>query len=241
MISHRQSSHVLCMALSYFLVGNTLSAGQSTYFGADNPRGALANSNAAASSFLATLSSFGTDNLDSFTGFTVNPTLTFGATGITAQPDFRYVVAFASLAVSGSNALLDAGPSAADGPAINDSLTFSKPITAFGSYFSNAGDATTANSVSLKLEHTLLGTSKTISIGTFGPSLSFSNVFYFGITDTDPFNKVTLVETFDYDGILLDNITAGYVAIPEASSLLFTGLAVGLASVVFARQKRRQS
>jgi hypothetical protein len=221
---------LLTFALSFVCVVNTAQSAPLTYFGADSPRGTLTNSNAAFNSFVATLSSYGIDDLESYPNFTVNPTLTFGTTGLTALPDFRQVATFALFAVSGTNSLVDAGPSSPTGTAINDNLTFNKPITAFGSYFSNAGDSAVANTISLRLENTLLGTSKLVSIGTRGPSLSFDNVFFLGITDTEPFNKVSLLESYDYDGILLDNITAGYVAIPEASSFLLCGLVLtGLA------------
>jgi hypothetical protein len=209
------------------------------YFGLDDPRGTLVNSTAAFNSFTATLSSYGTDTLETYAGFTEDPTLTFGSTGITAGTDFDIVASFAVLAVAGNNALLDKGPAAAGGPAINDTFLFNLPITAFGTFVSNGGDASTANSISLLVENTVLGTSKTVEIGTLGPGASFNNVVFFGFTDTEAFNKITLIESFDYDGLLLDNITAGQVtAVPEASSVLLLTSAAAIAYV--ARRRRRR-
>ncbi len=56
------------------------------------------------------------------------------------------------------------------------------------------------------------------------------NVFFFGVTDTDPFDRVSIIEANDYDGILLDDLTVGYVA-PEPSSIAILaagGLAMAL-------------
>jgi hypothetical protein len=207
---------IVCCLL---LVSASISfAGQSTFFSKDDPKGTLTNTTASFNSFVSTLSSYGVDDLEIFAGFAVDPTLSFGATGITAQTDFNNIAAFASLAVSGNNSLLDAGPSAAGGTAINDTLLFSTPITALGFFISNGGDASTANTLSLMLENTLTATSKVVPIATLGPTAGFNNVVFFGLTDTDPFNKVTVIESFDFDGLLFDNFTAGYVAIPEVGS-----------------------
>src|SRR5947209_11040194 len=70
---------------------------QVVYFGRDNPRGTIANSFAARNAFLAALKYSGTDTIESYAAFTPDPTLTFGTTGLTAQTDVQYVVAFAPL------------------------------------------------------------------------------------------------------------------------------------------------
>lgn len=229
-------------ALTILLSGVCVPLGRAapvTFFGHDNPKGTLVSSTAAFNAFTATLSSYGVDNIESYPGFSPDPVLSFGATGLIAQSDISFVAAFPSLAASGNNSLFDAGPAAPGGTGIDDTFTFSAPITAFGSFFSNAGDAT-ANSVSLKLENTALGTSKTLSIGTFGPNNASNNVFFFGVTDTDPFDKVSLIESFDYDGLLLDNVTAGYVAVvPEAGSLMLGSLAAGIGAIAAYRRHRR--
>lgn len=180
------------------------------FVGYDSPRGALPNSLQAQTDFQNSLYSFGVDTLESLPGFTADPTLSFGAGGLTAQANVKYSVSFAALAISGNISLLDDGPPAAGGGAIPDTFTFSSPVTAFGSFFSNVGDSV-ANTITLQLENTLRGTSKNVVVGTYGPGGAFNNVVFAGVTDSEPFNRVTLVESSDYDGLLLDNITAGYV------------------------------
>lgn len=208
-----------------------------TYFGIDDPRGVMPNSFKAQSDFLTTLSVYGTDDLESTTPFVPSPTLVFAGTALTATTNSAYVATFAPLAVSGSNALVDQGPASAGDPGIPDVFTFSSPITAFGSFFSNVGDAATANTITFTLENTSLATSKDVVVGPLGPGASFTNVFYFGVTDSDPFDRVTISESFDYDGALLDNITAGYV-VPEPATYVL--LALGGVLVVAARRARRQ-
>jgi hypothetical protein len=233
----RRVRDAICTAgIVLLATASATSAATTTYSGLDNPRGTFANSNAAFNNFTAALSSFGIDTIEGFAGFTPDPILTFGATGITAQTDVDYVAPFAPLAVSGANSLLDAGPGSSTGDAIDDTFTFNTPITAFGFYAANIGDASTANTVSLRLENTSLNTSKVVSVGTFGPGNAFDATVFFGVTDTDPFDKVTLLETFDFDGLLLDNVTAGYV-IPEISSIAL--LSAG--AILIAGLMRRRS
>jgi len=192
----------------------------------------------AETTFFAALSSKGTETLDGFTGqqlgFTATQNLAFGATGITAVA--RYSGAFQAppFPVSGSVALVLQPPST--GPAYANDMTFNTPITAFGSYIIQAGDAA-ANTITLRLENTLLNTSKDVVMGTVGPTASALNVFYFGITDTDPFNRVTLLPSNQGDGILLDNITAG-IAVPEPSTLAMLATVAGPALLGFFRRKR---
>lgn len=199
---------------------------------------------AAETSFLAALSSYGTEKYDSgiTTGFSNSQALTFGATGVTGTAQFSGVFTIPSLpnVISTPNALVmqPAGTSHPD-PYAND-FTLSAPVTAFGSYFIQAGDGA-ANTITLRLENTILGTSKDVVMGTVGPGANFNNVFYFGITDTDPFNKVTVLPSLASDGILLDNTTVGTVAIPEAGSLtlLATGLAVPI--VMYLRRRAKSA
>ena len=206
---------------------------------------------AAENSFLGTLSSYRVEKFEVVndpptipatspttpTGSTAEQPLAFG--GIYVSGEIPYAVARFSgvftlppvpTVISSPNALL-LQPAAAGQPAYNNDFTFSTPITAFGSYFIQAGDVA-ANTLTLRLENTLLGTSKDVVMGTVGPNANFNNVFYFGLTDTDAFNRVTLLPSNGGDGILLDNVTAGY-AVPEVGS--FSLLAVGLALPVLAR------
>ncbi|MDX1963530.1 MAG: PEP-CTERM sorting domain-containing protein [Pirellulales bacterium] len=175
------------------------------------------------SSFTSALALFGVDDLESYPGFSLDPTLTFPGTGATAQSDVNFVAAFAALAVSGTNSLLDAGPASATEPGIPDWFALNKPVTGFGFYATNVGDSD-ANTLSLILENTVTASSKTVPVGTFGPGLAFNNRLFIGVTDTDPFNKITLVESNDFDGVLLDNITVGFI--PEPSSWMLAGLVI---------------
>ena len=199
----------------------------------------LAAANSVQSTFLAALSSSGTETLDELAGSPIlgqgNPTLTFGASGITAATTYSGAFSVPVLPVSAPIALVEQ-PAANGAPPWTNMMTFSSPVTAFGSYFIQAGDVL-ANTVTLRFENTSLGTSKDVVMGTIGPGASFSNVFYFGVTDTDPFNRVTLLPSNNGDGILLDNITIGTVAVPEPSALLL--LAMGAWPLFLARVVRR--
>lgn len=206
----------LMASICALVVTGVAQAAPTVYVGSDNPRGTLTNSLAAEASFLAALSSYGTDNLEGFANFTPDPTLSFGATGVTAATDVNFVAAFAILATSGNNVLLDQGPANADDPGIPDVFTFNRPVQAFGAFFANVGDAA-ENSIAFILENTALGTSQTVPLGTFGPGRDFNNVLFLGVTDSAPFDRVLVVESFDFDGALVDDITAGYL-VPEPTS-----------------------
>lgn len=205
---------------------------QTTYFGLDDPRGTLTNSLNARGNFLATLVASGTDNLESFANGTPAPTLVFGATGVTATTNLAFIATFPPLAESGANAVLDAGPATASDPGIPDVFNLSAPVTAFGSFFANAGDGG-ANTITFVLENTVLATSKSVVVGPLGPGATFDNVFFFGVTDTTPFNRVTMIESLDFDGILLDDVTIGFV--PEPSSIV---LLAGVSALALLRLRR---
>jgi len=222
------------LAATLALSATPVAAGVMTFFGADDPKGTLTNSKKAEADFLATLSSYGTETFESLVPLTPDPKLAFAPTSITATTDVDYVAPYPPLAVSGNNVLLDQGGKNPSDPGLPDVFTFSEPITAFGSYFANAGDGG-VNTIILLLENTQLGTSKTVTAATRGPNLGFDNTFYFGVTDTAPFNRVSIVESYDYDGILLDNVTAGQV--PEPSTIVL--LVGGIAALSVSRLRRR--
>ncbi len=221
-------NRLLLTALAALALALPASA-QTPHFGDDNPRGTFTNSFAAQANFLATLSSFGTDNIESHTPFVGPPILSFGATGITSTTNVEFVAQEPSLAVSGIQFMLDTAVA-------SDVFTLSAPVNAFGLFIVQSGDLGNINTISLVLENTLTMTSKNVPVGTFGPGRDFDNVFFFGVTDTDPFNRITIVESLDGDGTLYDDVTVGFLAVPEPSTYALIG--AGLAVVGFARWRQ---
>jgi hypothetical protein len=204
------------MFLSAFVVIGMAAANAEVvpYFGGpDSSKLALNAASGARNAFLATLNSYGVEDLEDLSG--ANPTLTFGTTGITAATGFSNGVnTFYPYSVSGVNFLWDA-------EGASDWLAFSEPVTAFGSYVVQGGDGSSApptstptNTLTLRIENTILGTSKNIFIQSLGPDWPFYNVIFVGVTDTMPFNRVSLVESFDHDGLLWDDLVAGFVTPP---------------------------
>lgn len=183
--------------------------------------------NTAENSFLATLGSSGTETFDEMTGNQIGATasqaLTFGSSGITGVATYSGVFGIFFLAYTPNNALVEQ-PAAAGQPPYQNDITLSTPVTAFGAYFIQAGDGD-ADTITLQLDNTITGTSKDVVVGTAGPGAIFNTLFYFGVTDTDPFNRVTLLLSNGNDGVLLDNVTVGNVAAPEPASLLLLALA----------------
>jgi hypothetical protein len=207
-----------------------------TYFGADASilPPPPPNSQAAQNSFFANITNSGTDTLDSYTPAagpdpTNHPNLSFGATGITATEAFAGVQASGGigLAISNPNTLLGV-------PALApDSMQLSAPVTAFGSYFLNAGDdPNIPDTLSLKLDNSVTHTSQTLTIGTFGPGASNFNGAYFGVTTSTPFDTVTLLQTNPGDGVLLDNITVGRATPEPGSLMMLLGGAAGLGLLI---------
>lgn len=183
-----------------------------SYFGGpDTSKANLTNSNVARDLFLATLDSYGVEDLEALGG-QKNPTLAFGTTGLTATTGFSEgVQTLALYAVSGQRFLYDSGTA-------HDRLEFSEPVTAFGSYVTQGGDGspnppTSAppNTLTFRLENTILETSKEVIITDLGPGWPFFNVIFVGVTDAEPFNRVTLIESYDNDGLLWDDLIAGQI------------------------------
>ncbi len=234
----------LAFALALLLGSNAvLHAATVVYFGGpDNSKLNLTQPGSVVTpvrdSFLASLSSYGIEDLESRSG--TNPTLQFGATGITAQTGFSNGVnSLFTYAVSGVNFLWDT-------EGVDDWLEFSEPVTAFGSYIVQGGDGSSAsptfapaNSLTFRLENSVLGTSKDVFIQDLGPDWPFYNVVFVGITDTDGFDRISLIESYDYDGLLWDDLIAGHVnVVPEPSSLALA-LFAGVAAFIARRRTRR--
>jgi hypothetical protein len=172
------------------------------------------NSLAKFNQFTSTLSSFGVDGADSAAGF--DPQLIFGATGITAKANGTLAQAAPGFMI-GAQALLEAD--AAGLPQVNTNFVFNQYIKAFGLYVIQGGDGANNNPITFRLKNTAANTFTDVPVQV-GPGWEADNAFFVGITDTNPFNAVELIEAGDVnDGMLYDNIVAGN-AIPEPASLM---------------------
>src|SRR4051812_37608205 len=98
------------------------------------------NSQAKFNQFTAALNSFGVDNVDTAVG--INPTLVFGATGITAATQGVLAQAAPTFQI-GTQALLEV--EGIGFPQVNTMFTFNQYITAFGAYVIQGGDGTNNN------------------------------------------------------------------------------------------------
>lgn len=165
--------------------------------------------------FTGSLNSFGVDNIDSAAGF--DPTLTFGATGITATAHGTLAQSAPGFMI-GTQALLETD-AAISGPAVDTVFTFNKFIKSFGLYVIQGGDGANSNPTTFRLKNTAANTFVDVPIQV-GPNWATDNAFFFGVTDTTPFNQVQILEATDAaDGMLYDNIVAGN-AIPEPASFV---------------------
>lgn len=214
------------------------------FFGRDNETSLMTSfpkSQAKFNYFTATaLSSFGVETVDLAVGF--DPTLTFGGTGITATTQGVLAQAAPTYQI-GAQALLEVD--AIGFPQVDTVFSFSQHITAFGLFVIQGGDegsppepTNNDNPTTFRLRDTAtnLFTDVTIQVG---PGWADNNVFFFGVIDTVPFDEVTILETGDLaDGMLYDNIVAGY-AIPEPGSLLLATLA-GTCALGWATRFRRR-
>jgi hypothetical protein len=212
-------------------------AAQAVYFGRDDSTTFMTsfpNSQATFNTFTAALTSFGVDGADSAVGF--DPSLTFGATGITAKANGTLAQAAPGFMI-GAQALLESD--AAGFPQVNTVFSFNKLINAFGAYVIQGGDGQSNNNpTTFRLRNTNTNTFVDVPVQV-GPNWGQDNAFFIGIIDTTPFNEVSLLEAGDFaDGMLYDNVVAG---VPEPSTIVllaFGGLAV-LGRTISSRRTRR--
>jgi hypothetical protein len=104
------------------------------------------NSQAKFNQFTATLNSFGVDNVETAVG--VNPTLSFGATGITAATQGVIAQSAPGFQI-GAQALLELD-AAAPGQ-VNTMFTFNQSINAFGLFVIQGGDGGNNNPTTFRL------------------------------------------------------------------------------------------
>jgi hypothetical protein len=191
----------------------------------------MPNSLAKFNHFTTGLASFGVNDIESEVLFTPNPTLAFGATGITAQVNGVFVQNDPGIGVAiDDQALLETDSQFP--PPTDTSFTFNQHITAFGVFVIEGGDVA-ANPMTFRLTDTVTSNSVDVPLQV-GPNWGFGNVFFMGIADSTPFNLVTLIETGDGDGMLYDNVVAGFVPEPNSCALM------ALAGVGMFRQARRR-
>ena len=202
------------------------------FFNRDDPTTFMTsfpNSLAKFNQFTGSLTSFGVDNIDSAVG--VNPTLTFGGTGISATTQ-GVVAQSAPGFMIGTQALLELD--AAGAPQVDTVFTFNQYITAFGLYVIQGGDGANNNPTAFRLRNTATNAFTDVPVQ-IGPGWSTDNAFFFGVTDTVAFNEVQILESADFaDGMLYDNVVVGKV--PEPASVML--MMVGGACVLAARSRR---
>lgn len=208
---------VLALGLVSFGAAAQLSvAAPTVFFDRDNSTtfmSSFPNSQAKFTEFTSTLSSFGVDNVETAVG--LSPTLSFGATGITATTQGVLAQSAPGFQIN-DQALLE--HDAAGFPQVNTMITFNTLLKSFGTFVIQAGDLTDSNLTTFRLKNTIANTFVDVPVQV-GPSWGLDNAYFFGVTDTNPFNEVEILETVDInDGSLLDNLVAGG-AVPEPSSL----------------------
>jgi hypothetical protein len=198
------------------------------------------NSLAKFNQFTASLNSFGVDDIESHFG--ANPSLSFGPTGIQATTQGVFATSTPGFNLTIDAIALTESENAVGGPAANPVFAFNQNVTAFGMYVINGGDIqnndpnSNSNPITFRLTDTVANTSVDVPIQV-GPGWNFHNVFFLGVTDTTPFNEVTVIETNDAgDGILFDNVVAGQI--PEPTSLVLAAL--GGAWILGASNLRRR-
>jgi hypothetical protein len=193
------------------------------------------NSQAAYNTFTSSLGFFGLSTIDAATPG-ANPTLSFPSTVVTATTSSVNASANPGFMI-GSQSLQEGdlfGP-----PAANSVFNFSHYLTAFGLYVIQGGDGVNDNLVKFRLTNTVANTFVDVPVQV-GPGWGFDNVFFFGITDSNPFNQVTIIESNSApggdlaDGMLFDNIVIR--AVPEPSSLAL--MSVGACLIGRLRRRR---
>jgi hypothetical protein len=181
------------------------------------------NSQAKFNQFTATLNSFGVDNVETAVG--VNPTLSFGATGITAATQGVIAQSAPGFQI-GAQALLELD-AAAPGQ-VNTMFTFNQSINAFGLFVIQGGDGGNNNPTTFRLRDTSDNSFVDVPVQV-GPGWGTSNVFFLGVHGAAAFDEVEIIEAGDLaDGMLYDNIVAGFVPEPGSLPLLMLGGACAL-------------
>jgi hypothetical protein len=193
------------------------------------------NSQAKFNEFTSTLFSFGMDNIESHFG--PNPTLTFGATGIQAATQGVFATTAPGFGITINDVALAEIENIIAGPPLTPTFTFNQYITAFGVFVIQGGDAGNNNPTTFRLRDTATAAFVDVPVQV-GPGWAFSNVFFLGVSDTVPFNEVTILETTDAeDGMLYDNIVAGNIPEPGSLVLVMIGATCFLGRTIRFRRR----
>jgi hypothetical protein len=104
-------------------------------------------------------------------------------------------------------------------------FTFNQYINAFGAFVIQGGDGGNNNPTTFRLRDTATSLFNDVSVQV-GPGWGTSNVFFIGVHGTVPFDEVEIIESGDVvDGMLYDNIVAGFVPEPGSLVLMLLGVA----------------
>ncbi len=242
--------------LSALLVASATTAGYaqvSTFFGDSNafPRD-LTVPNQASANFHASFASSGTDNLESYTPGTTPAIYNIAGVGVDYTSTFAFVNANQggfNLSVSGINFAFGLGNPFTGEISPFNSLVFNRQVNGFGMYFVNVGD-TFANSFTVTLQDGAAGTPRVVPINAnsdgSGSPLNFSGrngdaTFFFGVRDTEFFDRVTITASSNQDGIVFDDVSVGFIAaVPEPTTYALMGCIIAGAGGWYARKRKLQ-
>ena len=115
-------------------------------------------------------------------------------------------------------------------------FTFNQYINAFGIVVIQGGDAGNNNPTTFRLRDTVTNLFNDVTVQV-GPGWGLDNSFFVGVHGTVPFDQVEIIETGDLaDGILYDNVVAGFVPEPGSVVLLMFGGACALCGATRSRR-----
>jgi hypothetical protein len=237
----RMLTFLAVLALGAVICLPGMAIASSTFFGEDlsggsHPQLALhPNADAARISFLAGLSSYGTETFDSISSPTSGPiSLNFGWVTGTASSGSTLLVTNGysgegTYAISPSNYLLFVDYSTSNiNISANVSFDFSsQPVRGFGFYGTGIGDF--GEQLKVHLNYADSTTEDFLVPHTVDSYDAFNDVLYFGVIGSKAISSLDLLNVYPntgnwYAGMGFDDFTAGQVPLPGALVLLGAGL-----------------